>query len=130
MRRVFLFLLVSCLSAIAVDYETVQLEEGKNLRYRKTDNGYLLVLVPGQEIMQSLAAFQKAMGFKLGSAIGIGDVEKTEITHFDTKKKGMEKSPIIVESHEMTSLTCTMSMIDGKTPIPHCHINLGLSKKD
>ena len=117
-----------------IDYQNVQAEGGKNLRYRNLDNGYLLVLVPGQEIIQSLTAFQKAKGIKFATVTGLGDVEKVQLAHFnvDPKIRKMELAPLIKDGNELSSLICSLStLVDGKTgektPLPHCHVTIGLS---
>jgi len=113
----------------------VQAEGGKNLRYQELDSGYLLVLVPGQEIMQSLTDFQSIKKIKFATVTGLGDVEKVQISHFNTTTMEMDNAPFIKDSNEMSSLTCSMATFldlksGGKTPIPHCHINVGLSSAD
>lgn len=115
-----------------LNYQNVQDENGANLRYRKLDKGYLLVLVPGQEIIQSLNRFQKAMGFKLATASAIGDVEKVRLGHFNSRTRQMDLANEITESNEMTSLNCSLATLVRADSIAavlfaHCHINLGLA---
>jgi uncharacterized protein len=117
-----------------VDYQTVQSEGGKILRYKKTDQGYLLVLVPGQEIIRSLSTFQKAMNIKFATVTGLGDVEKVQLAHFNLKTKKMDLAPFIEDGNELSSLICSLSILvdqsGNKTELPHCHVNIGLSAEE
>lgn len=115
-----------------VDYQSVQAEGGKIYRYRTLSDGYLLVLVPGQEILSSLNVFQRLMKYPLGTATGLGDIQNTQISHFNLATKKMDLAAPLPESNEMSSLLCSQSLLpDPKTsvknPYAHCHITVGLS---
>ncbi len=115
----------------SIDYGTVQAENGKTLRYRRTSTGYLLVLTPGQEILASLAAFQKAMGFSFATATGIGNVSNTQLGQYNLRARKMDKSPVFPDAHEVTSLVCNLAILvdpsGASRPLPHCHISMALS---
>ncbi len=88
------------MAAAALGYGTVQAENGKILRYRRTGSGYLLVLTPGQEILPSLAAFQRVMKFPFATATGIGNVSNVQLGQYNLQARAMDKSPIFPNAHE------------------------------
>lgn len=89
---------------------------------KKTDNHYVVRLDPGEEILTKIEEFCKKENVKIGSAVGLGAINRVTIGLFDTNKKVYRKKEL-VGPMEITSLVGNISTKDGETYL-HFHINV------
>lgn len=95
-------------------------------QYRKTSTGFVVVLKPGQKIMESLKTIQVKEKIQSASFIGLGSVQNVEMSFFDRKKKTYDKKKFPAFA-ELVSLNGSLSWNEGK-PWPHAHVSIGDEK--
>ena len=106
---IFFLSCISCLSAMT---------------YQKVDDGYLVKVFPGEEIVASLLQLAEKEHILGASVTGIGGVKEVEIGYFDLKKNDYVRKKI-QENLELVSLLGNFSYIDSKKPFYHLHATLG-----
>ena len=92
------------------------------MQHQRTDQGWLLRLDAGEEIIASLQAFATAHGIVGGVITGIGAVGETELGFFVRESRSYIRRTFTGD-HEILSLLGNFSMLDG-APFPHCHLIL------
>ena len=95
----------------------------REISYTKVDDGYLIRMYPGQEILSSLIQFAKEKNIISGVIEGIGGVNKIEIGFFNLTTKEYERK-VIEEDLELVSLLGNLSYVDGQ-PFIHAHGTFG-----
>lgn len=102
--------------------------------YKKLDgNTYLLNLLPGAKLMESLKAFQKATGVLSASVSGLGVLQNVQLGQYRfigepltnggvaTPPKYPTHDDVLIKGHrEIVSLNCNLTT----NAAPHCHIAL------
>ncbi len=93
------------------------------MEYRKEEDGYIVVLEIGDEIIASLIEFARAESIEGGAFSGIGALGEMEIGFFDLEAKEYRRKEIF-EQRELLSLAGNLAF-DGETPMVHAHVILG-----
>ena len=90
------------------------------MKAHSIDNGFLVRLDKGEEIISTLVEFCKKekIGFALVS--GIGAFSKAKLAVFDTKKKEYVEREFVGDL-EFASLSGNITIADGKVK-PHLHV--------
>lgn len=89
------------------------------IQYKKAGTSYVLVLRPGDKLVDSLKAFQEKEKLPSAHLVGLGFVKNSRIGFYSgEQKKYQEKA--FPEPMELASLTGSLSWVDGK-PWIHCH---------
>jgi len=92
------------------------------MHFRKIQNGYLLRLVKGEEIIKTLSSFvdeQKILG---GFVFGLGAFKDLTLGYYDSAKKEYIKK-IIGDDLEFGNLTGSIAYVEGK-PFVHAHVSV------
>lgn len=92
------------------------------LQYRKDGGGYLLVLKPGQKVIESLIAFMDKEKLPGASITAIGAVKNADIAYYDIATK-QYKRHIFESSCEVVSLSGSLGYFNDK-PVVHAHVAL------
>ena len=85
-------------------------------------NGFLLRLVRGEEIHQTLTRFAAERGIRGGWVQGIGAVRDVELGYYHLETRRYERR-VIEEEMEILSLTGNFSRLKGR-PFLHAHVSL------
>lgn len=93
------------------------------MEYRVIENTVLLRLDPGEEICASLLKVAEQEDIRFAAVTGIGAVNEFATGVFDTEKKEYLTNRFS-GAYEITSLTGTLSRLDGK-PYLHVHMSAG-----
>ncbi len=88
----------------------------------RSGGGYLLRLMRGEEIHESLTAFARDQGLRGAAVRGIGAVEEVEVGYFHRDRKSYERR-VLPGIHELLSLSGNLSGKDGE-PFLHAHVVL------
>lgn len=91
------------------------------LDYRKDGDGYLLVLKPGQKVIEGLMALEEKEKLPGAHFTAIGAVKNIDIAYYDLEAKEY-KPRTFAPSAEVLSLSGSLGHLDGK-PIVHAHIS-------
>jgi predicted DNA-binding protein with PD1-like motif len=94
------------------------------MKYQKINNGYILKLEKGDEIMATLTKFCVDNNINSGSVTGIGGTNDAVIKYYNLEKKEYIPKRFNGLNYEIVSLNGNISSIDEK-PILHLHITLG-----
>ena len=93
------------------------------MRFEKVaENGYMIRLDAGEEIMEYLKKFSIKNRIKSCWFSGIGAVRKAELAYYDLKKKEYETRKLAGD-FEVVSLSGNISWL-GSEPVIHAHIVL------
>lgn len=103
--------------------------------YKKLDEStYLLSLDAGAKVAESLAAFQRSVGFASGSLTGVGVFKNTRLGFYKFNDDGTpartHSESLVKDAREVVSFTCNFTTTfeaAGKAPEaapPHCHAAL------
>jgi predicted DNA-binding protein with PD1-like motif len=84
--------------------------------------GFLIRLMKGEEIHESLTAYAAKHGITGATVSGIGAVRNVEVGFFNSKKRGYDRLEIN-EDTELLSLTGNLCLREGK-PFLHAHVVL------
>lgn len=89
------------------------------MTYSKTDKGYIIRLIRGEKIIETLTQFCKKENIHAGVFHGIGAVENPELGyyHLDTKEYEFRT---IEKMLEIVSLTGNVALVDDE-PFLHIH---------
>jgi len=90
------------------------------MEWQKSDFGYYLKLVKGEEVVQSLTEFASEHGMESGAFSGIGAFRDISVGYFNTKTQDypVREFP---GTHKVLSCKGNFALKDG-APFPHCHI--------
>jgi uncharacterized protein len=91
--------------------------------YKKVENGCLLRLERGEEVMTSLLEFIRKFDIKSGFMVGLGACEELKLGYFDAVK-GEYKDKEFKGEYEVTNLTGNIAWLEDGNPIAHVHITL------
>jgi len=92
----------------------------------KVEDGYLIRLFPGEELVSSLTEFAAKENIPSCTLMAIGAVDEVELGYFQSKKKTYKRRTF-KEELEVISLLGNFSYIDGKKPFFHIHGVFGTS---
>jgi predicted DNA-binding protein with PD1-like motif len=89
------------------------------MQARRTRYGWTLRLDPGEDVVETLAAFAAREGVRAGTISAIGAIGDPELGFFvrDTREYVRR---VFAGEHEIGSLTGNFSELDGR-PFAHCH---------
>lgn len=96
------------------------------MNYLRNKNKIILILDPGDEVIQCILdlAEKEKIGFAEISGIGATDYCKVGVFNLDTKAYDEH---ILTGNHEITNLTGTLSVMDGH---PYQHLHITCANKD
>jgi len=93
------------------------------MEYRKFEQGYVLRLDPGEEVIESLTRLVEKENIALGTVSALGAANDVTIGIFHTKEKEYE-SARYQGDYEISALVGNVTRQDGK-PYFHLHITIG-----
>ena len=93
------------------------------MQFRKIQNGFMLRLIKGEEVISSLSSFVEEQKIQGGFVFGLGAFKDATLGYFDSAKKEYVKN-FFQEDLEFGSLTASVSYFDGK-PFVHAHVVAG-----
>ena len=93
------------------------------MQSKKVENGYLLRIDKGEEIMAKITDFIISENIQAGVISGIGALTKAELGYFNRDRQEYQKQRFD-KIYELLSLAGNISYIDGK-PMVHAHCILG-----
>jgi uncharacterized protein len=92
------------------------------MKFRKTEDVYIVRLDTGERIIETLTAFCARENIRAASISGVGTCVGTVLGHLNWETKTHRQRPL--EGHfEITSLLGNVSILDGK-PLVHLHVTL------
>ena len=94
------------------------------MNYTKLQDGYLLKILKGQEIIATITEFCETHNIKSGNVSGIGGVDQIRLYYYDNDLKDYVAKDFSGRNFEIISLNGNISLLDGK-PFAHIHIALG-----
>jgi predicted DNA-binding protein with PD1-like motif len=90
------------------------------MQFRKTQNGFVLRLMKGEEIIGSLSSFVDEQKIPGGFVFGLGAFRDATLGYFDSAKGEYIKNSF-EEDMEFGSLTGSISYVEGR-PFIHAHL--------
>jgi len=93
------------------------------MQARKIQNGFLLRLIKGEEVISSLSSFVEEQKILGGFIFGLGAFKEATLGYFDSDKEEYVKK-FFQEDLEFGNLTGSMSYFEGK-PFVHAHVVAG-----
>jgi predicted DNA-binding protein with PD1-like motif len=90
------------------------------MKYRTVNNGYLIRLEKGEEVVASLTEFAKRKNIPTGYFSGMGAVTDVTLGIFDPFKKEYIKKEF-ADDLEVGNLTGNIAWLDDTEPYVHCH---------
>lgn len=93
------------------------------MQFKKIQNGFMLRLVKGEEVISSLSSFVEKQKILGGFVFGLGAFKDATLGYFDSAKKEYVKN-FFEQDMEFGSLTGSVSYIEGK-PFVHAHVVAG-----
>lgn len=93
------------------------------MKYKTDNNVILLVLEPGEDIMEAVTQIAEEQGGRFGSVSGIGACDDVVLNFYNLSTQQYEHKEI-KEPLELTSLLGNISRIDDK-PFAHLHGTFG-----
>lgn len=93
-----------------------------DLKFRKENKNYVLILSPGQKIIESLKAFAEKEKIKGASFTAIGGVKNAEVAYYNLNTKVYQPKKF-EEPMEVLSFIGNIGQFEKK-PIVHGHITL------
>jgi len=90
------------------------------MQCKKVQNGFLIRLVKGEEIIAALSVFVEQQKIPGGFVFGLGAFKNATLGYFDSTKKEYLKNHF-KEDMEFGSLTGSVSYFEGK-PFIHAHV--------
>ena len=94
------------------------------MKTKRTEDGFLVVLDVGDEIIESLKRLAAAERIGAASLTGIGAIRDAVLGYLDIDQKQYLKREYGSDSMELVSLTGNLALLDGK-PVAHCHAVIG-----
>jgi predicted DNA-binding protein with PD1-like motif len=93
------------------------------MQSKKVENGYLIRIDKGEELMAAIIGFIAEKGIPSGVISGIGALTDVELGYFNRDRQEYQRQKFD-NIYELLSLKGNISYIDGK-PIVHAHCILG-----
>ena len=93
------------------------------MQFRKTQNGFIVRLMKGEEVLSSLSSFVEEQKIPGGFVFGLGAFRDVTLGYFDSARKEYVKN-FFKEDMEFGSLTGSISYVEGK-PFIHAHVVAG-----
>ena len=94
------------------------------MKIKRTEDGFLIVLDVGDEVIASLKSLADAERIGMASLTGIGAVRDVVLGYLDLEQKEYLKREFGPASMELVSLAGNLSRLDGG-PVAHCHCVVG-----
>ena len=94
------------------------------MKVKRTENGFLVVLEVGDEVIAALKKLAAAERIGMASLTGIGAVKDVTLGYLDLDQKEYLKREFNGDSMELVSLTGNLAVLDGE-PVAHCHAVIG-----
>lgn len=94
------------------------------MKRKKLNNGYMLKLEKGEEILDSLTKFCSDNNIRSGSITGIGGADNVVLKYYDLEKTDYTSRTFNGKNYEILSLNGNISIVDGK-PFLHIHATIG-----
>ena len=92
------------------------------MKSQNTDNGFILKLNRGEEIIETLNSFFESEGISAGFFYGLGGVSNPEIAFYE-----LERKEYVTTTYrglfEVSNITGNLSQLDGKLAL-HVHITI------
>ncbi len=99
------------------------LEADARYTFRQMENGYLLRIMRGASVAETLRDFLVAQQIHSGSISAVGALEQVELGFFDREQKTYLRKQF-KDVYELISFSGNISLVDG-TPFVHAHVVLG-----
>ena len=99
------------------------------MKSKKTNNGYIIRLEKGEEIIETLTKFCEQHKITGAYLQGIGGVSEAELGYFDVENTKYKTKTFKQDNKifELLNLQGNITILEGK---PFCHIHLILGKED
>jgi predicted DNA-binding protein with PD1-like motif len=91
------------------------------MHFRKIQNGYLVRLVKGEEVIKTLTSFIGEQNILGGFVFGLGAFKDLTLGYYDSAKKEYIKK-LIRDDLEFGNLTGSIAYVEGK-PFVHAHVS-------
>jgi predicted DNA-binding protein with PD1-like motif len=91
------------------------------MHFRKIQNGYLVRLVKGEEVIKTLTSFIGEQNILGGFVFGLGAFKDLTLGYYDSAKKEYIKK-LIKDDLEFGNLTGSIAYVEGK-PFVHAHVS-------
>ncbi|MCK4385890.1 MAG: DNA-binding protein [candidate division Zixibacteria bacterium] len=91
------------------------------MHFRKTQNGYLVRLEKGEEVIKTLSSFVEEQNILGGFVFGLGAFKDLTLGYYDSTKKEYIKK-FIGDDLEFGNLTGSIAYVEGK-PFVHAHVS-------
>jgi predicted DNA-binding protein with PD1-like motif len=92
------------------------------MRYVKMGEAFLVRLETGEEIVETIAEFARALSIDAAEVSGIGSAYEVVLGYFDRQARAYERHPV-GEEVEIVSLLGNVSLKEGR-PFPHVHVTV------
>jgi predicted DNA-binding protein with PD1-like motif len=96
------------------------------MTYKQVDQGYIVRLNRGEEIVATLSEFAGDVDLKSGFVTGLGAICDVELAFFDFENKSYIRKQF-PDDYELIDLTGNFSILDGR-PFLHAHITIADSE--
>jgi predicted DNA-binding protein with PD1-like motif len=96
------------------------------MTYKQVDQGYIVRLNRGEEIVATLTEFADDVNLKSGFVTGLGAICDIELGFFDFQSKEYIRKEFGGD-YELVNLTGNFSILDGR-PFLHAHITIADSE--
>lgn len=97
--------------------------KSRNMRFRKIQNGFLVRLIKGEEVITTLSSFVEEQKILGGFVVGLGALKDLTLGYFDSTRKEYVKK-FFPEDFEFGNLTGSISYLEDK-PFVHAHVTAG-----
>src|SRR5215210_2221786 len=94
------------------------------MKTKRTEDGFLVVLDVGDEIIESLKRLAAAERIGEASLTGLGAIRDAILGYLDIDQKQYLKREFGPNSMELVSLVGNLALLDGE-PVAHCHAVIG-----
>ena len=94
------------------------------MKSKKLNNGYIIKLEKGEEIVFALTKFCEDNDIKSGSIAGVGGTDNVSLKYYDLAKGEYISKKFSGKNYEIISLNGNISLVNGK-PFVHIHTVLG-----
>ena len=94
------------------------------MKYKKTKNGFLIILEKDEKIIESLTNFCKQQKIKGAKISALGAVLKVDISYYSLKDYKYHSKEFIGE-FEVLNITGNVSVVGEK---PFCHLHITISE--
>lgn len=96
------------------------------MKYKKTNLGYMVRLLKGEEVVSSLVEIAERENILSGFVMGLGAVTEVKLGYYDLETKEY-RSQMFNEDYEIGNLVGNLAQVEGKAFL-HAHITI--SDKD